>query len=485
LKDKIFEKYKELLGPKYDEKQILEEMLLRGRYAAHTAVMERDGYPINVEATRNFSDSVADILEAVQRDINSRFPGTFRWKRPERKFSWNQIQTKDWISKNCPVDLWMKTDKDDISLSLEAWEKFFPFKHEYPADNFGAQIVRYLKIKQSLNGFMPKNEKSKTRSFWDYVGKDGRVRPYMNIYGAQSSRSQPAAGGFLFLKPSWMRSLCEPEDGKIIGAADYSQEEFFIQALKSEDMNMIQGYLSGDIYFHFAKLAKAVPMDGKKEDYKKIRNLFKGTTLALSFLMTKVGLARKLTQDTGEEVTEDQAQEFIDLFYSSFPALGEYQQKLIDEYGYGIPIKLECGWYMWCDSDNFRSSTNAPIQGLGASIMRKAVDLCYERGLKVIFTLHDALYIEFDRGDWHKMDILNECMKEAFVFYFKGKMKEYAKNIRLDPYMWGKGLKQDGEIITPKGEHIHTYETYIDDRAGDEYKKFSVYFKKNSGMDIL
>jgi hypothetical protein len=480
--------YRKLYGPKYDEKELEGEMLLRGRYAAHTAIMEREGYPIDLEATKNFSNAVPQIIDLCQREINYHFPGTFKWKRAENKFAWNQNFTRKWIEENHTEEQlgnWMATESGQLSLSLEAWERFYPFKHEYPMDNFGAQIVRFLKLKQSLNGFTPKTKNSKTRSFWEYVGSDGRVRPYMNIYAAQSSRSQPASSGFLFLKPAWVRSLCAPQKGKIIGGADFGSQEYFLQALVSEDEAMIKDYLGGDIYLAYAKRAKFCPETATKDSHKRERNLAKPIVLGIGFLMTKIGLSQDLSQKLNREVSEDEAQEYIDLFYNSYPKLKAWQDKFIQEYKNGKYFKLPCGFPFFKDSDNFRSSTNAPIQGRGASIMRKAVDLCAERGLKVIFTLHDALYIEFDFGDWKSMDILMECMTEAFHFYFKGKMKEYAKQIRIDPYMWGPGLKQDGEIITPANNHVHTYEIYIDDRAGDEYKKFSKYFKPNGEEECL
>src|SRR5690606_11263730 len=130
-------------------------------------------------------------------------------------------------------------------------------------------------------GFSESNGERK--GFWDSVGKDGRVRPYMHIYGAQSSRSQPAANGFMFLKPAWMRSLVEPAKGKFIAGVDYGQQEFFLSGLVSGDRSMIAAYLSGDPYMYGAKLAGAIPKNGTREQYKIERDLFKNTYLGILF----------------------------------------------------------------------------------------------------------------------------------------------------------------------------------------------------------
>jgi DNA polymerase family A len=482
---KIWKRLKEefkSLDPNTPLQDYLREAMERGRYAAHTAIMESIGYPIDVEATRNFSKQIPNILMECQRDINAQFPEIkpFKWNKREGRFSWNQVATRSWIEKNHDVNRWMKTDADKISLALEAFEKFYQFKHDYPVGNFGAQMVRYLKLKQSLYGFSESGGKRK--NFWDSVGSDGRVRPYMNIYGAQSSRSQPAASGFMFLKPAWMRSLVTPKPGKFLAGIDYGQQEFFVSALEARDHNMIEAYLSGDPYLHTAKLSGAVPMDGKREDHKPMRDLFKNTTLGISYQMTKFGLAIKLTNDTGREWTEDEAQEQIDLFYEAYPDLKDYQEELMEDYQDGAFIRLPCGWRMWSDNDNLRSVCNVPIQGFGASVMRKAVDLAVLRGCSVLFTLHDAIYIEGDVGKESDIAILYDSMREAFQFYFKGtEFYEVSGNIKLDPFAWSPDFEKDSEFTVRSryGEiNVPCSNLYIDERSVNEYERFKKYFGK-------
>lgn len=484
IESKIREEYRRLIGygrnPSTEEidKKYPREARGRGRYAAHTAWMETRGYPINVEATRNFSKQVGNILYDTQREINTLFPEIkpFKWKRADNKFSWDQKITRAWISKNHEEKEWMKTGGGQLSLSLEAFEKKYSFKHSYPKDNFGAQLVRFLKLKQSLYGFSEAKD-GKRKTFWDYVGEDGRVRPYMNIFGAQSGRSQPAATGFMFLKPAWMRSLVQPSPGKFMAGIDYGSQEFFASALMSGDRNMIQAYLSGDPYLAFGKLVKMIPKDGTKETHGDLRNLCKATVLGLSYLMTKYGLAIKLTNDTGKEWTEDMAQEQIDLFYEAFEGLGEFQQEIIENYSSGEPIRLRDGWTMWADNENFRSVTNIPVQGLGSSVMRRAVDLNHSMGgSPVAFTLHDALYIEEDVGKEKNILILRDAMREAFVEHFPGK-EQYAEKIKLDPFAWSPDYEPDSTLVLGKEKwKVPSSNLYIDDRSHDEWKMFSQYF---------
>lgn len=479
----ILNEYKKLLGRDFHLETLLEEMRLRGKYAALTGLRESWGYPINYRHTKNFSNQVSSILDDVQRDINSQFPDIkpFKYNKAKQNFSWNQIATKMWVAKNHDTEKWLKTDKDGLSLSLEAFQRFYDYKHDYPRGNFGAQIVRYLKLKQSLNGFVPGGKKS----FWDAVGSDERVRPYMNIYGSQSSRSQPGSTSYILLKPAWQRSLLQPPEGKCITSIDYGSEEYFISALWYQDKKMIESYLSGDVYLAFAKQSGAVPPDATKESHKAERNAAKSTVLGLSYLMSKYGLSNKLTQDTGREWTPDEAQEQIDLFYHTYSDFDAGMKDFIEEYRLQGYFKGVDGWYMWGDNDNFRSIANVPIQYLGAAIMRKADMLFYERygdKAKCVCTLHDALYIEHDHGDWNAIDVLAQCMIDAFAFYFPT-LEETARKIRLDPFTWGPGL-EEGSIVTPKGMKVDCATIYIDERAVSEYEKFSRYFQDREENDL-
>jgi hypothetical protein len=508
--------YKAILG-QYEslgagkEKDLLPEMLLRGKYSAITGKMESWGYPIDYEKTLNFSKSVGPLLEECQREINSLFPeiAPFKYDKKDRKFKWDQKTTKKWLKENVDTKRWMKTDglkkakrtavqevlkklppgkrltlrereaiersvdeSDFLSLALEAWTKVFDARHTYRKDSFGEQIVRYLKLKQNLNGFVPGGKKS----FWDAVGPDKRVRPYFNIYGSLSSRSQPGSTSFLFLKPAWMRSLCMPPKGKAIIGIDYGSEEYLIQALYSEDRNMLDAYASGDVYLDFAIRSGAAPANATKQTHKTQRDQAKPVVLSMSYLQTAKGLAAKLSIDLGKEVTEEDAQELIDNFYDAYSDLKRWQDEIQKQYLREGYLKSLCGWYLWGDSDNFRSYTNFSIQSAGASIMRKAVEFADEAGLKVIITLHDAIFIEIDSNDYGAIDTLRDCMLRGFIHYFED--KKSASLIKMEPHLWGPDYpEEDGHITTPKGWKVFRSQRYIDSRAIEEFEMFRKYFE--------
>lgn len=488
--DRVKEEYEELLIDVDDE--LLAEMFLRGKFSALTAIMENVGYPVDVEKMRNFSNSVGPMLEQCQREINQLFPEIkpFYYNKKARGFSLNQKACQDWIVANCDTTKWMKTKKYKelkrkkatieelsnpkyLSLSLKAFEEKFPYRHDYPTNIFGAQMLRYLKLKQSMNGFLP----SARGSIWDRLGPDGRVRTFLNPYKSQSSRSQPPSTSFLFLKPAWTRSLCAPKKGRVVGSFDYKSEEFLLSALLSRSTAMLKAYASGDVYLAFAKQTGMVPPDATKESHKKERNFAKALVLGLSYLMSAKGLAEKLTADTGTFYTEEQAQGYIDTFYDTYFELKQYQDWTQSIYRKDGFLRLPCGYFMFGDNTNHRSVANCPIQGLGASLLRKAVEFCAEEGIDVIFTLHDAIYIEFDYGDWGAMDKLARAMKKGFTFYIDDDVKEEAGMIGLDGHIWGPDCEEAGTITTPEGQKIFCEKVFKDERAISEYEKFSKYFE--------
>ena len=457
----------------------LDRQLTRGETSARTALMTCQGYPVSSGQVQKFADSVPSILADIAEDISRQFPeaGFFELNKKTGRYTMKQKPWRDWIESEGLLGGWLKTETGAASLSLDAWTKKFSFSHNFPEGNVAAQAIRYLKTKQNLNGFLPKPPGSKRKSFFDSLGSDGRARAWLNPYGSQSARFQPAATGFIPLKAAWMRALIQPLPGKSIGAIDYGSEEFLLAAILSNDSNMYESYRSGDPYLSFAKLAGAVPATATKKSHGKTRTKFKSTVLGVSYLMGHEALARKITNDTGEPTTPDEAAELIDMFYSVYSRYADWQiatyQMYLDR-GY---LALLDGWIMFGDNPNHRSVKNCPVQGAGSCILRKAIQLAQKEGLKVIIPLHDALYIEYDSGDLGAMDKLADCMRLAFTYFFKDDASRHkkAEAIRLDPNIWGPDCI-DGEVETPEGTKVASQKIYIDGRAKAEYERFKQYF---------
>lgn len=455
---------------KLDELGVLPGYQLRAEYAVRTAMMVTHGYPIDVAALKRFTENVPTLLSTCREDINKILSSQgiiepfFKDKKGEWHFAKKKVQ--EYILANFDTKRWELTSGGQISLSEDALQAQGASKHTYKHTLID-QLARFAALESSVRGFKDPTKSSQKR-IWDYLGSDGRVRPYFGIYGSQSGRSQQSATSFIFLKSAWIRVLVQPKPGYCIIGCDYSSQEFLLSALLSNDKSMEKAYNSGDVYLDFACTTKLItePMPefntiqykNFKKKYDNERNTCKSLVLGLSYMMGANGLANKLTTEskTGKIFYREDAEELIRLFKNTYSVFTEWQEKLISKYeAYRDPITLPCGWKMYGQNPNPKSIGNFSIQGMGATLMRKAVSLCQDNSLKVIMTLHDCIYIESKIEDREEHGrLLQKYMQDAFKFYFPD------ATIRMDLKSWGEN--------TPIPYHI-------DPRGINEWAKYYTY----------
>jgi DNA polymerase family A len=437
------------------------ESLLRGGYAARTAMMVSLGYPINFDKLKRLSKAVPNILKECVEDILSQdLPvKMFSIHRKTGMISMNVKLIQDYILTTEHAKTWQRADKGAISLALEALEAKFSYKHNYPRGNVFAQLLRYMYLKKALKDMIYSNK----RSIFDFLGSDKRIRPYFSIYGAQSGRSQPGSTSFIFLKTAWMRFLVSPSPGRSIVAIDYSSQEFLLAGILARDKAMVEAYKSGDVYL------------ATKKTHGQVRDLFKTIVLSTQYGKTATSMKYDLTNISGKEWSQEATQRLIDIFFNCYPNYTKFNETNLKLYKIRKYSRLPCGWTMWGDNPNPRSVKNVPIQGAGASIMRKAVAFAQDAGLKVIFTLHDALYVEYDAHDLEVIDKLAFAMKQAVDFYYPG----FGTVMRMDANTWGPDYV-DGELTTPGGIKAKSQTIYIDPRAKNEYEMYSKYFNEET-----
>lgn len=478
IKLEIFKQFQHLYATFFPkELDFKSSVFLRGEYAARSAIIERVGHPINLEATKRFTDNIPSILKEMCEDIQSQFDWeVFAWDKKDEKYKAKQKNIRQWVLDYCSkhdIKDWPRTEKTkQVCIGLDDFSKYFSFSHDYPRENLPAQYMRYLKLNQSLNGFKPTKKKT---NFYSYVGRDGRVRPSLGIYGGQTARSQAKATGFIPLKAAWMRVLIEPAPDKLMVGIDYGSQEALISAILSKDKAAYEAYVSGDVYLAFAKNASAVPQDGTKKQYKRERDIFKTAYLAINFGQGSNSLARNLYDVTGEEFSIEDAKKLIYQFYTAYPDYATWVENISRNlYCRQNFLMLPCGWTMFGDNHNPRSVANMPIQGTASSILRKAVALAQDAGLVVVYTVHDAIYIEIHKDRLDQIDTLVDCMAEAFCYYFSGEQREWARAIRQDIDVWGPSMIE-GYFDTPGGRKFHGSTKYIDERAVTDYERFKKY----------
>lgn len=275
------------------EYELRAEQHIRADYARRSALMEDLGYPVDVPAMKRLAENIPYLLRELQRDVNRQLEGVipfkvFRWDKKDQCFVRNVALVLEHLEAQYG-DMWPeRTDAKRISISEEALSKMISDRHSF-RPTLVDQLYRFARFQQSINGFRPPKDSEK-KTIWESLGSDGRVRPYMGIYGSQSSRSQPKATGFIFLKSAVFRGLVAPSPGRAIVSSDFGSQEHLVAAILSGDKKMVEAYKSGDVYLALAKLAKAVPQDATKKTHAAERDRFKSSCIAGGTLVRVRGL---------------------------------------------------------------------------------------------------------------------------------------------------------------------------------------------------
>ena len=277
------------------------------------------------------------------------------------------------------------------------------------------------------------------------VGQDGRNRCLLSPFGAKTSRNLPSNAKFIFGPSAWLRGLIKPEPGYGIAYIDWSQQEFAIAAVLSGDKNMQQAYISGDPYLEFAKQAGAVPPSGTKQSHPAVRKLFKACVLGVQYGMGAESLAKRI----GEPIIK--GRELIQLHKETFPDYWRWATAVVDYALTARTLHSTMGWSISLNGKvNPRALANWPTQTNGAEIMRLAVILATEAGIKVCCPVHDALLIQSPvlslDADIQKTQQLMQEAGEIILDGFKLRT-DVDQVVYPDRYMDGRGVKMWNKVM--------------------------------------
>jgi DNA polymerase-1 len=340
----------------------LPRALLRGRYMAAVARMERVGVPIDTDTLcllRQHWDAIKDQLIAdVDRDYHVFEGRTFKQKRFARWLGEHRIP-------------WPRTPHGQLALDRDTFRQQ---ARKYP------QVSALRELRHSLSEM--KLEKLS-------VGSDDRNRCLLSPFSSRTGRNQPSNNRFIFGPSVWLRGLIKPTAGNALAYIDWSQQELGIAAALSGDIAMMQDYSSGDPYLAFAKQAGAVPSDATKDSHPEERNRFKVCALAVQYGMREQGLAQALGAQTA------MARNLLQAHRDTYRSFWQWSQLQVDQAMLVGWIRTVFGWRLTTqDQTNPRSVANFPMQANGAEMLRLACSTATEAGIRVCAPVHDAILIE-------------------------------------------------------------------------------------------
>ena len=276
------------------------------------------------------------------------------------------------------------------------------------------------------------------------VGADGRNRCLLSPFRARSSRNAPSNARFIFGPSCWLRGLIKPAEGRAVAYIDWSQQEFGIAAVLSEDSVMVEAYSSGDPYLAFAKQAGAVPPDATKQSHGKQREQYKVCSLAVQYGMGEESLAAALG------TPPVRARQLLKAHRDTYPRFWAWAEAAINRALLLGELHTVFGWRIHLAGEaNPRSLQNFPVQANGAEMLRLACCLATERGVAVCAPVHDAVMIEADIGEIDEVVTLTqEAMAEASRVVLSGfELRSDVNVVRYpDRYMDPRGERMWAEV---------------------------------------
>ncbi|MBF0483721.1 MAG: DNA polymerase I [Candidatus Omnitrophica bacterium] len=400
----IFELYA-LLKSELDQHSLLQLFnAIELPLAEVLADMEKEGICIDVGFLNNFSVECEKNIDVLQKKLYELAGEEFNLNSPK------QLSRILFEKLKLPAG---KKTKTGLSTDEEVLQKLSK-DNEFPA-----LILEYrqiAKLKSTYIDALPKLVNNTT----------GRVHGEFFQTGAETGRFSSRNPNLqnIPIRTEMGREIRKafiPSDkDRILVAADYSQIELRILAHLSQDDELIRSFKAGlDIHQRTAALMFGVEQDSVTRE---MRYAAKRVNFGIVYGMSAYGLARDLN------VTNKEAQEFIERYFATYPKVKEYMDKTIkecEEKGYVLTLLNRRRYIPEIHNDNNsmrqfaqRQAINTPVQGSAADLIKMAMVQIYQelnaRGLesKMIITVHDELVFDVVKSEKEEVEKLVKKLME-------------------------------------------------------------------------
>ncbi|MEO1958998.1 MAG: DNA polymerase I [Nautiliaceae bacterium] len=369
---KLYEKLDKLLWDevRWDFKEI--EMKLINILAD----MEREGIKVDIKYLEEVEKNLKNKLDFLTKEIYSLAKEEFNIKSPKQlgKILFEKLKL--------PPKKKTKTGYSTDEKVLNS------LKSKHPIIT---KILEYRRLDKLLSTYViPLKE---------YAKKDKEHKIYTNFL-----QTGTATGRLASKNPNLQNIPVEKEinirnafyTDKLFASLDYSQIELRLLAHFSEDENLIKAFLEDkDIH-----LETAIKIFGKNEA-QKYRQIAKSINFGLIYGMG----AKKLSETINVSLNE--AKEFIEKYFSSFPKVKEFIEKTKEEVkqkGYIETLFKRRRFFDFSIANKGliaayeREAVNSIFQGSAADIIKKAmVDIKKEfPSSKMLLQIHDELIFEIE-----------------------------------------------------------------------------------------
>ena len=365
------------------------------------ARMELNGVAIDVNYLKELSDYMTERLAELEDIIYQLAGEPFNINSPKQ------------VGTILFEKLGLKTKKKNRSTSAEVLEEL---AQEYEICEYILEHRKFSKLKSTYTDSLPtllsKQDNRIHTTYNQALTTTGRLsssNPNLQNIPIRTEEGNKIRSAF----------CAEDKENSLILSADYSQVELRLLAHVSEDKHLIEAFTSGED-IHTMTASKVFGVD-VKDVTKEMRRRAKAVNFGIVYGQSKYGLAKSLG------ITNNEAQEFIDKYFETYPGVREYMEKetdFVNTHGY-VETIFGRKRYLIAElqSSNFqirefarRAAINQPLQGTAADLIKMAmieVDKeLIKRNLKakMIMQVHDELVFELPKSE---LGELKELVKNA------------------------------------------------------------------------
>ena len=236
---------------------------------------------------------------------------------------------------------------------------------------------------------------SQTRNLTLTVGRDGRNRCMQSPFASKTGRNQPSNAKWVFGPSKWVRFLIKPEEGMALAYVDVSQQEFGIAGALSGDKRCRKPMAPSIHIWHLpSKLVLFLTMPQ--------RNLINLSERCLkrALLEFYMGFLQKAWR-TSLNPPSEAGRQLLAHHKACYPDFWQWSQDSVSSALLRQEMVTRMGWHLAVpprvdneNGPNTRSLSNFPMQSNASEILRVAVIMAEEAGIRVIGTIHDAMLIE-------------------------------------------------------------------------------------------
>lgn len=364
------------------------------------ADMEIEGFPIHAEILDEFGEIYKKKLHDLSEDIYSLAGTSFNLASPKQ------------VSEILYTRLGLSANKK-MSTDVEALKDI---QDEHP---IVAKIMEYRKYFKLLTTYV--------EGIKNNIHNDGKIHAKFNQALTNTGRLSSS-------DPNMQNITTRDEESKQIRKAfyyddenyeilslDYSQIELRVLAALSNCKALKEIFLSNED-IHAATAKKIFNLQGEPTSLQRRRA--KTVNFGIVYGISDWGLAEQL------EISPKEAKEIINSFYSSFPEVASFFQKIISDAvsnGYVSTLLGRRRYLRELHDSNYqtreaakRAAMNAPVQGTAADLIKLAMNKVHQAlkegkyETKMILQIHDELIFRVPKKEKEQVyQLIKNIMENA------------------------------------------------------------------------